>query len=503
MPHKILSLSAIFFQYETMNTPLFAGLTVHFPAGWTGITGPNGAGKTTLLRIAAGELTPSRGIVECPGAVRYCEQRTDVPVPGLRELLMADDGDSCHLRGRLGLGADWAGRWETLSHGERKRAQIAVALRDSPGVFALDEPTNHVDADTLGYIASALRSFRGIGLLVSHDRELLDLLCRRCVFLEPPGGVVYPGNYTESSRVKREEDAARRERRRLADGEVRQLKRIHADRQREARRSGSRKSKRGLDPHDHDARAKLDGVRVSGRDAVSGNAVRQVGGRLRQARELRDMTPVVKDTVTGIRIDSSPSRRDVLFRMEAGVLPLGPERSLRFPALSMRPEDRVALTGPNGAGKSTLVRHILRSVNIPVERVLSIPQEIEPAAMRDAILFARKLSGNRLGAVMTIVSRLGSDPERLLRTGEPSPGEARKLLLALGMAAEPHLIVMDEPTNHMDLVSVECLEEALVECGGGLLLVSHDFRFLRRLAGMRWILRNVQGGSVLEMGGGE
>lgn len=88
--------------------------------------------------------------------------------------------------------------------------------------------------------------------------------------------------------------------------------------------------------------------------------------------------------------------------------------------------------------------------------------------------------------MMTMVSRLGSRPESLLQTQLPSPGETRKLLLALGMAREPYIIVMDEPTNHMDLPSVHCLETALAECTCALLLVSHDRRFLRRLVTLEW-----------------
>ena len=87
---------------------------------------------------------------------------------------------------------------------------------------------------------------------------------------------------------------------------------------------------------------------------------------------------------------------------------------------------------------------------------------------------------------MTVVSRLGSRPARLLESVEPSPGEVRKLLLGLGIALQPHLIIMDEPTNHLDLPSMECLEGALRDCPCALLLVSHDERFLRGLTRTRW-----------------
>jgi ATPase subunit of ABC transporter with duplicated ATPase domains len=159
---------------------------------------------------------------------------------------------------------------------------------------------------------------------------------------------------------------------------------------------------------------------------------------------------------------------------------------LHHPALQARPGDRIALTGPNGTGKSTLVRRIVASVHVPSERLTYVPQEIDAADSARILAQARELPHDALGMMMTVISRLGSRPHRLLESVEPSPGETRKLLLAVGMTREPHLIVMDEPTNHMDLPSIQCLEEALRECPCALLLVSHDMQFLRALTERRW-----------------
>ena len=100
-----------------------------------------------------------------------------------------------------------------------------------------------------------------------------------------------------------------------------------------------------------------------------------------------------------------------------------------------------------------------------------------------------QLADEQLGRVMTVVSGLGSRPERLLQHQEASPGELRKVLLALGVIRRPYLIVMDEPTNHLDLPAIESLEQALSDCPCGLLLVSHDLRFLSRIAQTRWHLQ--------------
>ena len=144
------------------------------------------------------------------------------------------------------------------------------------------------------------------------------------------------------------------------------------------------------------------------------------------------------------------------------------------------------IVGANGVGKSTLIGHIMQSLNLPEKQVTYIPQEIDTHASQDVMARARDLPHEKLGQMMTVVSCLGSRPDRLLESVEPSPGEIRKLLLAIGIANVPLLIVMDEPTNHLDLPSIECLEQALVGCPCGLLLVSHDRRFLDALTHERW-----------------
>jgi ATPase subunit of ABC transporter with duplicated ATPase domains len=152
----------------------------------------------------------------------------------------------------------------------------------------------------------------------------------------------------------------------------------------------------------------------------------------------------------------------------------------------MKPDDRIALTGPNGAGKSTLINHVIESIDMEQGKVVYLPQEIDLADSRAILERARSLPDETLGRLMTVVSRLGSRPHRLLESEEPSPGEVRKILLATGIAKMPHLIVMDEPTNHLDLPSIHCLEGALADCPCGLLLVSHDRRFLKSLTKTRW-----------------
>jgi ATPase subunit of ABC transporter with duplicated ATPase domains len=476
----------IFFSYEAMTSPLLTALSCRFPCGWTGVVGANGVGKTTILKLATGVLEPVSGDVRLPGVAVYCEQRTD-EIPALFEdLVHATDGTAQRIKESLGIQDDWVNRWITLSHGERKRAQIGAMLWHRPDVLAVDEPTNHLDMNARELLAEALRTFQGIGLLVSHDRELLDSLCSQCLFVDPPEAVVRPGGYTKGlAEVKRQEEHVRK---RLADTtrERKKLEREAARRRKEASEADRRLSKSGLAKRDHDARDKIDRARVTGRDAVSGRRLRQIDGRLRHVRKRQSELSVKKTFDMGIWVQGARSKRDTLFTLDEGCVPLGEARRLALPDLVMVPDDRIALTGPNGSGKSTLVRLLLEHLNIHPARVTYIPQEIDLSSATEILEQARQLPSKQLGVMMAVVSRLGSRPQRLLESVEPSPGETRKLLLAIGIAQIPHLVIMDEPTNHMDLPSIQCLEDALEHCPCGLLLVSHDRQFLKRLARKRW-----------------
>ena len=487
MPEPFLSLKNLSFGYPSATKNLFERVNVHFPVGWTGIVGANGVGKTTLMRLAVGLLEPDSGKIAASGQAVYCEQRTDAP-PCDFAVFLADSARAAVLwKSRLGIEQDWLGRWETLSHGERKRAQIATALWKEPDILALDEPSNHIDAETRDLLAEALEDFRGVGLLVSHDRDLLDRLCEQCLFIDPPEVAMRNGGVSIGlSEDRRERDAARAD----DDNARHALERLGRERQRrkeEAEQSFAKSTFSGIKKNDNDAREKMRRGQVTGRDVSNSKKVTQLAGRMKHAEKDRESIRVKKEYETGIWLEADGySQRAFVFKSPASSIMLGDARKLVFPELAIRPQDKIALTGPNGAGKSTLVQYILEHLNLEPDKVVYVPQEVtadEASALAERV---RNLDNAVRGRLMTCVSRLGSRPGRLAESSSPSPGEVRKLMLAMGIARNPHLIVMDEPTNHMDLPSIECLEEALQGCPCALLMVSHDHVFLSKITEIEW-----------------
>jgi ATPase subunit of ABC transporter with duplicated ATPase domains len=451
--------------------------------GWTGVTGENGSGKTTLLFVAAGLLAPVSGSVRRAGDCLYCPQRTDKIPEHWDDLVFSADNDALRLMGRLGIEADWHSRWDTLSHGERKRFQLAAALWQNPDILAVDEPSNHLDAEARAMAREALKGFRGIGLLVSHDRALLDGLCGNCLFLRDGGVILRPGGVSRGLAEEERERAERRDtRKRLANEEARLA--AEADRRRRVvEGSRNRLSKRRIADGDSDGRGKINLARLSGKDRVGSGQYKRMKNRQEKAAAALEKAMPAGERKSGVTLGGVRSRADRLLYVRAGSIGLGEGRRLVFPDLLVRPNDRIALTGPNGSGKSTLVRHILPLFSAPA---LYLPQELGMEESRDVLEVALNEPEKSLGEILARFSRLGSDPRLLFNSQMPSPGEIRKLLVARGIFREPAVIVMDEPTNHLDMVSIGLLEAALAEYEGALLLVSHDPVFLSRLATQEW-----------------
>ncbi len=488
-------LSDISFAYRD-SVPLFDAASATFGPGWTGLVGANGAGKTTLLQIVAGALEPDRGSVDVPRDVVFCPQIVDEPGPEVFQFAAAWDGDAFTLRGRLELDPDELGRWSTLSPGERKRWQVGAALIRDPDVLLLDEPTNHIDVATRDLLVASLHGYRGIGVIVSHDRRLLNELCVRTARIHRTAITIWNGPYDvarlewerAAAGVASEKDALRAEERRLH--------RL-ADRQRramEVRQRSDRRSRRQAGAKDSDARSMEKKKRQAGGAKAASADLNRVAARAERTGAAAEQLFVDKPLGTSVFVDYEPPGRRVLLShhgpLVAGDTVLVPEVEVRVERSS-----RIWLRGVNGAGKTTLLRALVEGSSLPDGKLLWLPQDQTAAERRQVLRIVETLAAPERGLVLNVVAALGVDPDQVLASELPSPGEARKLTLALGLARHAWCVVLDEPTNHLDLPSIERFEVALAEYPGALVVVSHDERFATAITDHEWVLAD---GALIE-----
>lgn len=484
-----LMLSGVTYAYPSATEPIINNVTITFPCRWTALLGDNGCGKTTLARIACGQIAPDAGSVTHGLFCAYVAQDADEPPADLADFALDYGREARLLRETFRIADDMPWCFHELSFGERKKLQVAVALWSRPDVLVADEPTNHLDADARAELVTALSRFRGVGILVSHDRKLVDLLAERCASFEPDGIVVRPGGFTAAREQAEHERAALAAERADAHRELARLAAEKDARAHAAARADARRSKRHLDPRDRDAKSRIDLAVFTGKDGRAGRLSSQMDARLAAARQRLDAARVHKRYDGDLWVDSAPSPRKVVLHVPAAEIACGPRGTLQIPELWLANTDHVGVVGPNGAGKSTLLAHLrtLLAVDLPV---LDVPQELPPEARDAAVERVSGLGPAERGRVLSSVAQLNSNPNRILEGGRTSPGELRKLLLAEGALRRPALIVMDEPTNHLDLHSTEALERALAAYPGALLLVSHDRAFLSACTTRTWEVRD-------------
>jgi ATPase subunit of ABC transporter with duplicated ATPase domains len=493
---------------------VFSDLDATFPEGLTGLVGRNGSGKSTLLRILAGDLVPSSGSVSGPSRIAYLPQhlvlqadRTIADVLGVESALRALErvtagegtpedfeaiGDRWDLDGevtatveRLGfVDLDLDRRIGSVSGGEAVLLAFAGLVLAEPDVLLLDEPTNNLDRRARGLLTEAVGRWRGPLIMVSHDRELLETVDQvaelRDGELRLFGGAF--SAYVDALEV--EQGAAQRAARTAAGDLKRQRRELAEMRIKLDRRQRFAKAQAGSMPKIV-AGAKKRAAQVSAGKLKGGHEadVAEARARLEEAEEaVRDDDVIRID----LRRTAVPAGRDVLL-LDDVVLRNG----VRVEA-HLRGPDRIAVTGPNGSGKTTLIDTVVGDIRPASGRVdLRVPTRVLPqrlAVLDDAETVLAGVSrltptadDNTLRAEL---ARFLLDADTVVRpVGSLSGGERFRASLAALLLAEPapQLLILDEPTNNLDLDSVAQLTAALNAYEGALLVVSHDEPFLADL----------------------
>jgi ATPase subunit of ABC transporter with duplicated ATPase domains len=478
-----ISLERLSFGFDA---PLFEPLSVSFETGWTGLVGANGSGKTTLLRLIAGELEPSSGRVRRPPGttVAWCRQQSNEQLSELIDFSSDTTKAAARWRGLLRVLPEQLEHFERLSSGERKRWQLALALSREPDVLLLDEPTNHLDREARQLITDALRRFAGVGLLVSHDRDLLERVTLRTARLTRAGLAIFPGPYSAAlAEWGAQRHATARLKAELRDNTERLARRAEERRRRAASAERDRAASRRMkDKHDHDARSMLAKNQAEAAGRRLARDASALDSRLERAREQLDAIHVEKELGGELFADYLPWSKPLVLHVAFDALEVPGRRLLGPTSLDVARSDKLALIAPNGSGKTTLLAEMARQNRALFARSVVLPQSLDAAARRSLAARLEALDRAERGRALGFVAALGSDPDAVLRSPAWSPGQARKVALALGLAAHAPALILDEPTNHFDLPSIERLERLLAAFPGCVVLVTHDEPLAARVA---------------------
>lgn len=463
----LITLNAVHLAYG--HHPLLDGadLAIHAHER-IGLIGRNGAGKSSLLRLLDGRTQPDDGAINIAGHVRVAtveqEPQLDESLTIEQAVMGEYDPDSEDwmrasrvraLIDKLGLPPD--ALVSTLSGGMRKRVALISAMADEPSLLLLDEPTNHLDIDGINWLEATLKQWPGSAIVITHDRRFLDAIATRIVELDRGALLSFPGNFSE--------------------WQVRKAQWLESQRLENAR---------------FDKLLAQEEVWI--RKGVEARRTRNEG-RVRRLEQLRRERAERRDRQGNVQlaIDSGQRSGKLVAELEHVSKSFGDRCVVRDYSTTIMRGDRIGFIGPNGAGKSTLLKLILGTLapdsgsvklgtNLSVayfdqmrsqlDENATLADVINPGSEWIEIGGTRKHVMSYLGDFLFAPARAHSPVKSL------SGGERARLLLARLFARPANILVLDEPTNDLDIETLELLEELLQDYPGTVLLVSHDRSFL-------------------------
>ncbi|MAK62736.1 MAG: elongation factor 3 [Ponticaulis sp.] len=470
----VLSLNDI--QLTFGGKPVFEGVTLSLAANERAVlVGRNGAGKSTLMKVIAGRIDPDEGEVwRQPGThAVYLSQEPDLSgFDTLIEFAVQDlpaiSADDRHVAEAelMALGLDPEANPAKLSGGQKRRAALARAFAADPDILLLDEPTNHLDIPAIEQLESRLQGFHGALLIVSHDRRFLEKISTSCFWLRQGQVKRYGEGYAKfdewAAFVEAEDEKA-------------------LDRLNTQLKAEQRWLERGVT-----ARRKRNMGRL--RKVMDMRAERHA--RKTGLNEMRATSDMVLETAEGAGKRVIEARGiSKTFQTPAGDLPVVQDLSIRI-----QRGDRLGIVGPNGAGKSTLIKLLLGELE-PDTGSVKLGTNLEIAYLdqnrdrldpNDTLWQALAPEGGDQIVVRGTPRHVASYAQDFLFKSEQlrqpvsalSGGERNRLLLAIALAKPSNLLILDEPTNDLDMETLELLEDMLADYDGTLILVSHDRAFL-------------------------
>ena len=456
--------------------PVFHDLSlVVQPGDRVALVGRNGSGKSTLMKVMAGLVEPDRGDRVVPPGISTGYMEQDPDLSGFATLgdyaMHGLDPSELYKVERAGEGLkfDPTRPVDTASGGERRRAALARLMAQDPDLMLLDEPTNHLDIEAIGWLEDELKRTRKAFVLISHDRRFLTELTRATLWID-------------RGQVRRQEKG-------FADFEIWRDKTWDDE---------------DMQRHKMDRK-----IKAEARWAVEGISARRKRnmGRVRALQDLRGERSAMirRQDTAAMELASGPKSGRKVIEAKGLNKTYGDTTILRDFSLMVQRGDRVAFVGPNGVGKTTLIRLLMGEI-APDSGTVTLGTNLVPAVFDQ--------SRAQLNEDMTLWENLTGDPEmrvsgkadQIMVRGMPkhvvgylkeflfderqarapvrslSGGEKARLLLARIMARESNLLVLDEPTNDLDVETLDLLQDLLSEYDGTVLLISHDRDFLDRVA---------------------